>query len=137
MTRMVTWALLAGLGGLIAVPGATSPPDLRGAGAALRGDATRGAQIYENNCTGCHSINQNRVGPSHRGVFGRRAGRATGFEYSDALKNARITWNATTLDRWLTNPQLMVPGTQMGFRLTDAQRRADVIAYLRTQTARR
>ena len=71
----------------------------------------------------------------HRGVFGRKAGAVAGFHYSAALKNSGITWNYQTLDRWLQNPTAMAPGTSMGFRLSNAQERADVIAYLKQQTA--
>ncbi|MDE2411348.1 MAG: c-type cytochrome [Sphingomonadales bacterium] len=100
----------------------------------LQGDAARGAQVYAANCGSCHSLDANRVGPAHRGVFGRKAGTAPGFAYSPALHSARFVWDQRMLDRWLQNPQALVPGTRMGFRLGDPQRRADVIAYLRQQS---
>jgi len=96
---------------------------------------SRGAEIYEAKCGACHSLDFNRVGPKHRGVFGRRAASVPGFHYSSALKKLNVTWNATTLDRWLQNPTAMAPGTAMGFRLSDQSERADVIAYLRQQSA--
>jgi cytochrome c len=101
------------------------------------GNATRGASLYTNRCGGCHSIEINRVGPAHRGVVGRRAGTSPSYNYSPALKAGTITFNEATLDRWLTNPQATVPGARMFFRLGAAQERADVIAYLKTQTAPR
>lgn len=104
--------------------------------APLTGDAARGAQVYENNCEGCHSLDANRVGPAHRGVFGRKAGSAPDFAYSPALKKAKFVWDAARLDKWLTNPQAFVPGAKMGFRLGDAQRRADVIAYLKKESGK-
>jgi cytochrome c len=94
------------------------------------GDAARGEQIYQA-CTDCHSIDENDVGPRHRGVFGRKAGSLPDYDYSDALKNANIVWNEETLDKWLTNPQDFVPGVKMFFHLDSAQDRADVIAFLR------
>lgn len=100
------------------------------------GDATRGARIYEDNCTGCHSLDANRIGPAHRGVFGRKAGTAKDFAYSPALKKAKFAWDAARLDKWLTNPQGFVPGSKMGFRLSDPQRRADVIAYLKQESGK-
>ncbi|WP_373489384.1 cytochrome c family protein [Blastomonas sp.] len=100
------------------------------------GDATRGAAIYESNCIGCHSLDSNRVGPAHRGVFGRKAGSAPGFAYSTGLKKAKFAWDAARLDAWLTNPQAYVKGAKMGFRLSDAQRRADVIAYLKRESGK-
>ena len=104
--------------------------------APLSGDAARGAKVYETNCTGCHSLDASIVGPAHRGVFGRKVGSVQDFAYSPALKKAKFTWDAAKLDKWLTNPQGFVPGAKMGFRLTDAQRRADVIAYLKKESGK-
>jgi cytochrome c len=93
------------------------------------GDATRGAAVYQV-CMGCHSIDEDDVGPHHRGVVGRIAGSVPGFGYSPALKDSHVVWDPATLDRWLTNPQAMVPGTRMFFAMPNARDRADVIAYL-------
>ena len=98
---------------------------------------SRGAEIYEAKCGACHSLDQNRIGPKHRGVFGRKAGIVAGFQYTDALRKSGIVWNEKTLDRWLQGPTKMVPGTAMGFQLRDAQERADVIAYLKQESAKR
>ncbi|HWD28669.1 MAG TPA: c-type cytochrome [Rhizomicrobium sp.] len=103
------------------------------ASAASPGDPARGAAIYQDYCGACHSLDANRVGPRHRGVFGRKAGSIGDFHYTAALKASGIVWNAQTLDRWLTDPQKLVPGTAMGFRLGDPVKRADVIAYLKLQ----
>ncbi|HSM95086.1 MAG TPA: cytochrome c family protein [Rhizomicrobium sp.] len=100
------------------------------------GNASRGAEIYEAKCGACHSLDANRIGPRHRGVFGRKAGGVPGFAYTPALKNSGIVWNAQTLDKWLQGPVKMVPGTAMGFQLRDAQERADVIAYLKQQSGK-
>jgi cytochrome c len=94
------------------------------------GDATRGEQIYQS-CQDCHSLDENEVGPKHRGVVGRVAGTVPGYNYSAALKNSKIVWSEATLDQWLTDPQAFVPGSRMAFRLTDAKDRADVIEYLK------
>ena len=94
------------------------------------GDAGRGEQIYQA-CTDCHSLDENDVGPRHRGVFRRKAGSLPDYAYSDALKNAKIVWTEETLDKWLTDPQAFVPGVKMFFHLDDPQARADVIAFLR------
>jgi cytochrome c len=99
---------------------------------ALAADAGRGKQLYESRCIGCHSIDENRVGPAHRGVFGRKAGAAKGFDFSPALKASRMIWNEKTLDRWLTNPEATIPGQRMGFSVPKAADRADIIEYLRT-----
>ena len=96
----------------------------------LKGDAVRGKQLYQG-CSACHSIDENDLGPRHRGVVGRRAGSIQDYSYSAALKNSGLTWDEATLDRWLTNPSALVPGTKMFFRIDDAQARADIIAYLK------
>ena len=103
---------------------------LAAAGAAA-GDAHRGARLYEARCGGCHGVDEHRVGPKHRGVFGRRAGSAAGFAYSPALAASTLVWNETTLARWLADPEATIPGQAMGYRVDDARDRADLIAYRR------
>jgi cytochrome c len=105
----------------------TSPPsvDIR-----LNGDADHGKALYQG-CQACHSIDDNDLGPRHRGVVGRRAGSVEDYSYSPALKTSGLTWNELTLDRWLTNPSALVPGTKMFFKIDDPQARADIIAYLK------
>jgi cytochrome c len=98
----------------------------------LRGDPGRGKALYQA-CAACHSIDENDVGPKHRGVVGRRAGSVADYAYSPALKRSDLAWDEATLDRWLTNPSALVPGTKMFFKLDDPQARADVIAYLKEQ----
>lgn len=99
------------------------------------GDAQRGQQAYEARCGGCHSVEADRVGPRHAGVVGRRAGSVPGFAYSEALRSSGLTWDAALLDRWLADPEALVPGQRMGYRLADAQARADIVAYLSTLPA--
>ncbi len=103
--------------------------------AAPAGDAARGEHLYQQRCAACHSPDANRVGPAHRGVFGRKSASAPGFSYSSALKNLNVTWNAQTLDRWLANPTAMAPGTAMAIRVADAQDRADLIVFLKSLKA--
>lgn len=98
------------------------------------GDPAKGEQLYHR-CQGCHSIDRNRIGPMHKGLFGRTAGTVPGFSYSSAMKNSGIVWNEETLDRYLENPRQMVPGTRMTYAgIKDAQERADLIAYLKQAT---
>jgi cytochrome c len=94
------------------------------------GDAAHGQALYQG-CQACHSIDDNDLGPRHRGVVGRRAGSVDDYSYSAALKNSGLTWDEATLDRWLTNPSALVPGTKMFFKIDDPQTRADIIAYLK------
>lgn len=95
------------------------------------GDADKGAALYQSRCTACHALDYNGVGPAHRGVFGRHAGRAPGYAYSDALKSADVVWNETTLDRWLADPEQFIRGQKMGVNVAEAAARADLIAYLK------
>lgn len=100
--------------------------------ATFSGDVARGQALYKG-CEGCHSINDNDIGPRHRGVVGRRAGSVEDYAYSAALKSSGLIWDEATLDRWLTNPSALVPGTKMFFKIDDPQSRADIIAYLKEQ----
>lgn len=101
---------------------------------AADGDAGKGAQIYQR-CLACHSLEHNRSGPRHCGLFGRPAAALPDFTYSQALKSAGLTWDAATLDRFLEKPLKAVPGTRMAYAgVKNAQERADLIAYLRQAT---
>ncbi len=98
-------------------------------------DATSGEKLFVRNCSICHSPKpgKNLVGPSLFSVINRHSGQVAGFHYSDANRNSGLTWNVATLDRYLTAPRELVPGTKMTFPgLKDPKQRADVIAYLGT-----
>ena len=95
----------------------------------LPGDAARGKLVFEKRCTGCHAMEGDREGPRLGGVFGRKAGSVAGFDYSTGLKNSGVTWNEATLERWLSDPDAMVPDTKMDFHVPKAQERTDLIAY--------
>jgi cytochrome c len=95
------------------------------------GDAKRGEEVYSR-CMACHSLERNRTGPKHCGLFGRRAGSAPGFSYSPAMRNSGLVWNEKTLDAFIANPLRAVPGTAMGYAgVSDPGERADLIAYLK------
>ena len=98
------------------------------------GSAAAGQQVFEGRCSGCHATapGSNGIGPSLAGVLGRKSGTESGYDYSDALKNAGITWNAKTIDTFLQNPTGDVAGVKMFVNLPDAQDRQNVIAYLQT-----
>ena len=102
-----------------------------------QGDPDKGATVFKR-CAACHVVDkpQNRVGPSLHGVFGRKAGSVEGFKYSDAMKNADITWDEAQLDKYLENPKGDIPGNKMAFPgLKKPEERADVIAYLKQASA--
>jgi cytochrome c len=116
---------LAAFAAASAIAGAAEAPETTPVG----GDSAHGKTLYQA-CQACHSIDDNDLGPRHRGVVGRRAGSIADYNYSPALKNSGLTWDPATLDRWLSNPSALVPGTKMFFKINDIQARADIIAYL-------
>lgn len=93
---------------------------------------SRGQQLVESRCFACHSLDANRVGPALRGVIGRRVGTADGYAYSQALTTANYDWDAKRIKAWLTDPELLLPGQNMNYRLEQAQDRDDVATYLAT-----
>ena len=99
---------------------------------ALDTPEVHGKQIFERRCTGCHALDNNKEGPRLRTVYGRKAASIGDFDYSDALKKSGITWDEVTLERWLTDPDKMVPDTDMAFHLADGEERKFVIAYLKS-----
>ena len=98
-------------------------------------DPANGEVLFRSRCSICHSAEAgtNKIGPSLFNVVDRPAGSIADFAYSDANRKSGIVWNLQALDRYLTAPQAMVPGTRMTFPgLKDDQQRADVIAFLAT-----
>lgn len=78
-------------------------------------DAARGKTLYASLWIGCHSVDSNRVGPAHKGVVGRKAGSVKDYDYSPALKASKIVWDVALLQKWLTNPEALIPGQRMGY----------------------
>ena len=97
-------------------------------------NAALGAKAFRV-CSACHSLKPglNMTGPSLAGVWGRKAGGLVSFErYSDALKNSGVTWNASTLDAWLTNPAQFLPGNSMTYAgVSNPQIRGALVEFLR------
>jgi hypothetical protein len=106
---------------------------------AQAGDPGQGKIYFQQNCAICHSETLGpgnavivKQGPSLVGVLGRPAGTGLSFNYSKELAASGLTWDAPTLDRFLTNPAAAVPGTTMPITVAKAEDRLDVIAYLST-----
>ncbi len=120
-----------------AAPAADNTDTLSGVKyASYTGDATKGKVDFIT-CQTCHSIDAgvNKIGPSLHAVVGRKAGTIAGFNYSTANKDSGITWTPEKLFQYLESPQRVVPGTKMTFAgFTDPQKRADVIAYLKSNS---
>jgi cytochrome c len=100
------------------------------------GDAVRG-QTKFGDCAACHQLEAgaNNVGPSLHGIFTRKAAEIADFRYSPAMKRSGITWTPETLDKFISDPQGMVPANRMPYAgMASAGDRADLIAYLQNAT---
>jgi cytochrome c len=119
--RAICLVLLLGTAPLLAPPAAASG-NMRGKLLFLR-------------CAACHDISgapSQKIGPTLKGVVGRPSGSVPGYSYSASMQKAHLVWDAPTLDRWLTSPNAVVPGTAMAFAgLPSETDRQAVIAYLR------
>jgi cytochrome c oxidase assembly protein subunit 11 len=101
---------------------------------ATQPNAVDGEKIFASRCAGCHAMDKTVVGPPLDGVFGRKAAALPGYPYSPALEKAAIVWNAASLDKWLAGAQQDVPGALMPVSISDARTRADIIAYLQSES---
>jgi cytochrome c len=100
------------------------------------GDAARGEAKFQD-CAACHKLEAgaNNVGPSLHGIFARKAGEIADFRYSPAMKKSGIVWTPETLEKFLTEPQALVPANRMPYAgMASAADRADLIAYLQNAT---
>jgi cytochrome c len=105
------------------------------AGAAAAQGVEDGASYFSQHCQMCHTNTpgeRNGVGPNLFGVGNRKAGSAANFSYTPALKSSKLVWTQKTLDKFLTMPGALVPGTMMVVSIPDAGQRQSLIAYLMT-----
>jgi cytochrome c len=74
-----------------------------------------GQTLFNNACRTCHTMTEgdNRLGPHLHGVVGRQAGSLPGYAYSAAMAGSGIVWDAANLDRFIENPEAVVPGNNM------------------------
>lgn len=105
------------------------------AGQANAADAAKGKKEFRK-CVACHSVKKgakHRSGPNLFGVVGRVSGTAAGFtRYSQAMKDAKLTWDEATLDIYIKKPRQLIKKTRMSFAgIKQANRRANLIAYLK------
>ena len=97
--------------------------------------APSGEEVYAK-CLACHSLERNRTGPKHCGLFGRVAGTVPDYDYSKAMKSSKVTWNEKTLDAFLQSPLEYIPGTKMGFAgVKDKAERQALVRYLKRATS--
>ena len=126
--RAIVMALV--LSALALLPG-RSFGGMEPTGGAFAGDAERGALLYDSRCIGCHSLQANRIGPRHDDLFGREVGSLDDYDYSPALRQSTLVWDAASLDRWLADPEAFLPGQRMNFMVEVPEDRRDLIAFLR------
>jgi cytochrome c len=101
------------------------------AGGGTKGDTNAGRYAFEKRCTGCHSLDHEKTGPRLTGVVGRKAGAVAAFPYSDGVKKSGLVWSEAVLDKWLQDPESVIPDTDMTFRLDSPAERAAIIAFLK------
>jgi cytochrome c len=98
---------------------------------AFAADANHGKQVFAQ-CAACHSDKPDAIGPSLKGVYGRKSGSLADFRYSNAMMRANLTWDDANLHAYIKDPQAKVPGNRMPFGgLTSDQDIDDVVAYLK------
>lgn len=120
----------------LVVAGAVVSPLTAFAAAPKGGDANAGEVAYQE-CAACHSFGENKIGPNHCGLIGRKAATVADFpSYSHAMKESGLTWDEKTLSEFIENPLSYVPETAMGFvGLSEEQARLDLIAYIKKMDA--
>lgn len=104
------------------------------ASAAPAGDPVKGKTVFAR-CAACHDLNTGKtlLGPSLKGIVGRKVGSVANFAYSPAVKTKGGTWTPQALDTFITAPMKAIPGTRMPFAgLPNPDDRANLIAYLTT-----
>jgi cytochrome c2 len=127
MKRFMTWALVSVASTAAAI-------------AYAQGDADAGKKYFEEQCIACHTAEPDdgggAQGPSLIGVFGRIAGSDKEFSYTTQLAASKLTWDAATLERFLSAPDALVPGTSMVIAVPTKGDRDNLIAYFQ-RTARK
>ncbi len=120
----------AHLGAALAVAAAFTLGQSSGA---VAGPAERGKLLFLR-CASCHDISATaslKIGPNLMGVYGRKAGSLPGYAYSPAMQSQTFVWDKAHLNRWLTKPSDLVPGTAMAFGGVPSEAdRLAIIAYL-------
>ena len=103
---------------------------------AMAADATKGKALFEA-CAKCHSItaesDSTLVGPTLKGVIGRKAASIDDFRYSSAMRASGLTWTEENIKEYITDPQAKVKGNRMALKSSfEANEIDDLIAYLKT-----
>jgi len=103
------------------------------AGIAVAQDVQAGEASFRK-CQACHDVGpdaKNKIGPILNGLDGHKSGSVEGYSYTDANKNAGITWSEDTFKEYIKDPRAKMPGTKMIFPgIKDEKEAADLWAYL-------
>jgi cytochrome c len=98
---------------------------------AAAADAAHGKVVFQT-CAACHSDKPDAIGPSLKGVYGRKSASLEDFRYSPAMQRANLTWDDANLHAYIKDPQAKVKGNRMPFGgLSSDADIDDVIAYLK------
>jgi cytochrome c len=98
---------------------------------AAAADAAHGKIVFQT-CAACHSDKPDAIGPSLRGVYGRKSAALPDFRYSNAMMHANLTWDDANLKAYIKDPQAKVKGNRMPFGGLGSEADIDdVIAYLK------
>ena len=104
--------------------------------AAAQADPAAGQAVFNQKCASCHTVTPDLahglLGPNLVGVTERPAGTMAGWDFSPALKDAKVVWTDENLHKWLTDSMAMVPGAKMDLKVPSRIEREDLIAYLKT-----
>jgi cytochrome c len=101
-------------------------------GSLAAADSDHGQALFES-CAACHSERSDALGPSLKGVVGRKSAAIEDFRYSNAMKRADLIWDEDNLRAYIRDPQAKVKGNRMPYGgLTDDADIEDLIAYLKT-----
>ena len=100
-------------------------------GTVAAADVEHGKALYQT-CSACHSERPDALGPSLKGVVGRKSAALEDFRYSNPMTRANLVWDENNLRDYIKDPQAKVKGNRMPYGgLTDAKDVDDVIAYLK------
>ena len=120
--------VIAALGGMACMLSSPSAPHSQGTELASE------QQAFNNACRTCHVAKEgdNRLGPNLYKVVGRKAGSLPDYNYSSAMKEADFVWDEEKLDRFIANPDEVIPGNNMKpyGGLASREDRAKIIAFL-------
>jgi len=99
---------------------------------ATAADPDHGKALYQT-CAACHTERPDALGPSLKGVVGRKSAALEDFRYSNPMKRANLVWDEAKLRAYSQDPKAQVKGNRMPYGgLTDGKDVDDIVAYLKT-----